>query len=85
MSKDAAVDDAVDDDDDDGVDFLVFFFDDDGVEFFVFFFDDDGDDKEDTTLDLDFRLAFGIIAKLLFSKVFKGEVRIQHILLVLLK
>ena len=71
MSKDAVVDDAVDDDD--GVEFLVFFFDDDGVEFFVFFFDDDGDDKEDTTLDLDFRLAFGIFAKLLFQRFSKAR------------
>ena len=72
--KDAVVDDAVVDDavDDDGVEFFVFFFDDDGVEFFVFFFDDDGDDKEDT-LDLDFRLAFGIIAKLLFQRFSKAR------------
>ena len=72
MSKDAVVDDAVDDDDDDGVEFFVFFLDDDGVEFFAFFFDDDGDDKEDT-LDLDFRLAFGIIAKLLFQRFSKAR------------
>jgi hypothetical protein len=61
LSKDAAVDDAVDDDDE----FLVFFDDD----------DDDNADEEDT-VDLVFRLAFGIIALLLFQK---GEVKIQHI------